>query len=152
MNSNDVIKWLKCALTVVALQASNSREGRAPQHGWRGLSDVTGDDSQSQSRVGGRSGAGGRELIRRPRVTRLYFLVSVSLHPAALFLSHRPPARLKPLLSLNTTAESLCLPHHWDYLLRMHLDGDWSKGTLCCSPLESPDVTGMKCLIKTLHQ
>lgn len=92
-------------------QATRSREGGATQHGWRWLSDVTRDDSQSQSRVGRRPGAGGRELIRRPGVTRIQFLLNISLHPAALFLSHRPPARLEttPQSEQPQLTLSLCL-------------------------------------------
>lgn len=110
-------KNLTFAANVIVPQATHSREGGATQHGWRRLSDVTGDDSQSQSRAGRRPGAGGRELIRGPGVTRIRLLVDVSLHPsAALFLSHRPPARLEttpqskqPQLTLSLSLSPLGL-------------------------------------------
>lgn len=68
------IETLKFIANVIVPQAARSREGGAAQHGRRRLSDVTGDDGQSQSGAGGGPGAGGRELIRRPRVTRIPFL------------------------------------------------------------------------------
>lgn len=91
-------------------QAICSCERGAAQHGWRRLSDVTRDDGQSQSGTWWWPGAGGREPIGRPGVTRIWFLVIASRHFTALFLLHRP-ARLKttsqfkkpqPILLLTT--------------------------------------------------
>lgn len=69
------------------------------------------------------------------------------------FLSHRPPARLEttPQSKQPQLTLSLSLSHHWDYLLSMHPDGDRSEGTLYCSPLGSPNTTGMRCLVKKIN-
>lgn len=117
-------------------QATCSCERGAAHHGWRRLSDVTRDDGQSQSRTWWWPGAGGREPIGRPGVTRIRFLVNVSHHSTALFLLHRPPRLENHSTVQEPTADSLS--HHWDYLLSMYPDRDQSRGTLCCRPFGFP--------------
>lgn len=82
---------------VIVPQAVRPREGGAAQHGWRRLSDVTGDDGQSQSGAGRRPGAGGRELIGGPGVTRIPVFSSHGIPPSRRTVSSHtdPPARLE---------------------------------------------------------
>lgn len=82
---------------------------------------VTCDDSQSQSGAGWRAGARGRELIRGPGVTSICFL-SISHHPATLFLPHGRPARLENSKPLHRRLSPHTF-HHSDYLLSMHPNG-----------------------------
>lgn len=124
---------------VIVPQAVRSREGGAAQHGWRRLSDVTGDDGQSQSGAGRRPGAGGRELIGGPGVTRIPVFSSHGIPPSRRTVSSHtdPPARLEkkkkkreqPLHSPSDRQPTLSprASHHWDYLSSMHLEGDRSK-------------------------
>lgn len=70
-----ITKGIKCLQFWHVFQAPNSRQGGATQHGRWWLSNVTGDDSRSQSRAGWGSRARGGKPIRGLGVMTLSSLI-----------------------------------------------------------------------------